>query len=381
MDSSSSSASSPTSSKRLSLGPRPLHLVDANSPFFIPSNPSTKSIRRHSSISYRSSTADSPIRNKSFKSPSFELKQRPPLTLVEKHSDLLHYIAQKESKCLELRSQLASLESELLQLKRKWERIVNRGHLDSPLTSPSSPQGNNPVLEGIVEGVQGVGRFLVSGLAIGEVSQPSPPLSRPSPAPSTRPLSRPTSPLSLSSSPFFAEANSSTSPVVSSPIQAEPSQLLMVHDTGATPTMSPNPVFELQLELQQQRRPQSDEQSTALSPVAPHLSTLTNSSMLHRRKSRDPHTRSRMLEEAGTSSSPVSDVEIQKVDIHTVRSKRAGPNSPSLPPVSSIPGLAALTVGPGSPVPGWVESVGKKWDELQRGSTFVLSAYNCPVSN
>ncbi|KAJ7236196.1 hypothetical protein C8J57DRAFT_1571050 [Mycena rebaudengoi] len=54
-------------------------------------------------------------------------RNTPPLTLAEKHADLLHFIAQKESKCLELRDQLAAHEKELLTLKRKWERIVARG--------------------------------------------------------------------------------------------------------------------------------------------------------------------------------------------------------------------------------------------------------------
>ncbi|KAJ3790454.1 hypothetical protein GGU10DRAFT_340852 [Lentinula aff. detonsa] len=57
-----------------------------------------------------------------------EERERPPLTLVEKHADLLHFIAQKESKCLELRTQLSAHEAELLQLKKKWERIVFRGY-------------------------------------------------------------------------------------------------------------------------------------------------------------------------------------------------------------------------------------------------------------
>jgi hypothetical protein len=37
------------------------------------------------------------------------------LTVISRHADLLHFIAQKESKCLELRSQLAMHEAELLQ--------------------------------------------------------------------------------------------------------------------------------------------------------------------------------------------------------------------------------------------------------------------------
>ncbi|KAJ7770608.1 hypothetical protein B0H16DRAFT_1881591, partial [Mycena metata] len=141
--------------------------------------------------------------------------ERSPVTLAEKHADLLHFIAQKESKCLELRSQLAMHEAELLQLKRKWERIVSRGftlpHNPAPpssasassyssysfAASPTTPfsasssfapshsnsnsasnSNSNPasgssanaspnpnggaVLDGIREGVQGVGRFIAA---------------------------------------------------------------------------------------------------------------------------------------------------------------------------------------------------------------------------
>ncbi|PFH45387.1 hypothetical protein AMATHDRAFT_9357 [Amanita thiersii Skay4041] len=120
-------------------------------------------------------------------------RERQPLTLAEKHADLLRFIAQKESKCLELRSQLSVHEAELLQLKRKWERIVSRS-FESPTSlcgsassasSTSSPpssfptsalsgSGSSPssasvphsggvtVLEGIKESV----RLLAAGLSI-----------------------------------------------------------------------------------------------------------------------------------------------------------------------------------------------------------------------
>ncbi|KAJ8073633.1 hypothetical protein PM082_011911 [Marasmius tenuissimus] len=67
-----------------------------------------------------------------------------PLTLAEKHADLLHFIAQKESKCLDLRTQLATHEAELLQLKKKWERIVERSF---SRTHPSSAY--NPGLSSV----------------------------------------------------------------------------------------------------------------------------------------------------------------------------------------------------------------------------------------
>ena len=95
--------------------------------------------------------------------------------MLSRHADLLQFIAQKESKCLELRQQLAIQEAELAQLKRTWARIVTRG-----ITS-SSGSGSSPPVSGvqtafssatgqddaalfsvnaIKEGVQGVGRLL-----------------------------------------------------------------------------------------------------------------------------------------------------------------------------------------------------------------------------
>ncbi|KAG8826495.1 hypothetical protein FRC17_008213 [Serendipita sp. 399] len=62
------------------------------------------------------------------------------LTLAEKHADLLQFIAQKEAKCLELRTQLATQEVELKALKAKWTSIVQRA---TPISShgTSSPGG------------------------------------------------------------------------------------------------------------------------------------------------------------------------------------------------------------------------------------------------
>ncbi|OBZ77724.1 hypothetical protein A0H81_02425 [Grifola frondosa] len=68
--------------------------------------------------------------------------ERGPLTLTEKHADLLRFIAQKESKCLDLRSQLAVHEAELAQLKRKWERIVSRG-MDRAYSAAPAPAARN----------------------------------------------------------------------------------------------------------------------------------------------------------------------------------------------------------------------------------------------
>ncbi|KAF4616318.1 hypothetical protein D9613_008809 [Agrocybe pediades] len=120
-----------------------------------------------------------------------------PVTLAEMDAEFLHFIAQKELN-------LAVHEAELLELKRKWERIVNRGfgkslspgdantHSTSPngslllASSPSpsssqshttpnfplsgvlSPTATTPgaavVFEGIKEGIQGVSMLIAAGL-------------------------------------------------------------------------------------------------------------------------------------------------------------------------------------------------------------------------
>ncbi|KAL0958323.1 hypothetical protein HGRIS_000468 [Hohenbuehelia grisea] len=118
-------------------------------------------------------------------------RRRGPLTPAEKHAELLQFIAQKESICLELRSQLAVHEAELVQLKRKWELIVSRGldvpfpaNIDYLYNSPNSSlrsgtahptaTSSSIVLEGIKEGMQGVSRLI-----LGHPITPSPAPPRP----------------------------------------------------------------------------------------------------------------------------------------------------------------------------------------------------------
>ncbi|CAE6376702.1 unnamed protein product [Rhizoctonia solani] len=83
-------------------------------------------------------------------------KDQPPpvLTLAEKHKDLLHFIAQKEAKCVELRTQLATHEADLLQLKKKWEKIVAKGN-DRQAARTST--GNGAV--DLVRGIFGLGEI------------------------------------------------------------------------------------------------------------------------------------------------------------------------------------------------------------------------------
>ncbi|KAF7973905.1 hypothetical protein HWV62_13944, partial [Athelia sp. TMB] len=119
----------------------------------------------------------------------------------------------------------------------------------------------------------------------------------------------------------------------------EDEQVLMVRDTGATPTMSPNPAFE------------------HLHHSGP-MSSNTAGAKLHRRKSQgSPPPR---------SSTEVT-VPVAATGKGGLRPKRGV--GTGLPPASSVPiGTLALTAGsPG--VGGWVGSVGKKWEEIQKGTT------------
>ncbi|KAJ1301962.1 hypothetical protein OPQ81_000799 [Rhizoctonia solani] len=103
----------------------------------------------------------------------------PVLTLAEKHKDLLHFIAQKEAKCVELRAQLATHEADLLQLKKKWEKIVAKGN-DRQAARTST--GNGAV--DLVRGIFGLGEIALppsptlpspaNGSSPGYTSSPSP---------------------------------------------------------------------------------------------------------------------------------------------------------------------------------------------------------------
>ncbi|KAG9016314.1 hypothetical protein FRB90_003312 [Tulasnella sp. 427] len=100
-------------------------------------------------------------------------------TLTEKHADLLRFIAAKESKCLELRTQLEQHEAELGVLKKKWERIVSKAKAKELATSSggsaaavatSSTHGTHQGSSSgdvVVEALMGVGRYL-GGLGLAD---------------------------------------------------------------------------------------------------------------------------------------------------------------------------------------------------------------------
>jgi len=410
---------SPATSKRHSSGgPRPLQLVDASGcqsttrplsasylQSFRAADPSpppsvTNNTKRHpqrqSSISYYSRDnerisspfvphhalsrsmsvgvsspkiggAGGDMRNAGSASNGSEVMERPPLTLAEKHADLLQFIAQKEAKCLDLRSQLAMHEAELLQLKRKWERIVSRGFQKGDGVSEAhvNPNpGNSVVLEGIKEGVQGVSRFIAAGLT-DLSSNPSPPM-RLSSAPkrghsanqSSSSASTNTTDTKSSARLSQSSASSLGDETLLSPREEEEDQELIVRDTGATPTMSPNPAFKYQKEKKERRSEATDGQ---------HFSNRNGAANIHRRRSQDvslPSPSNSSLSLGSSSTAPCED-QTSKAR------KRTSMNG--LPPVSSIPGLGSISVTGNSstqPISSWMGSATKKWEELQRGSSF-----------
>ncbi|RIA91058.1 hypothetical protein C1645_822541 [Glomus cerebriforme] len=75
-----------------------------------------------------------------------------PATPSEQHSELLHFIARKERKVLELREELKRHEEELRLLKKQWEANITKDiDEESNSNSPSSPasiSSNTNVLEG-----------------------------------------------------------------------------------------------------------------------------------------------------------------------------------------------------------------------------------------
>lgn len=365
------------------------------------------------------------------------------LTTLNRHADLLHFIAQKESKCLELRSQLSSHEAELLQLKQKWERIVNRdfgkalsstyspsvssntpstpstngssnnttqqsqGHSSNGASASSTNHGNGAVFDGFVEGMQGMGRLIAAGLT--------------SPALSSSGASSPVVPSSISRghAPSSSSARSSTlgrrianghghgrghaahmstsststaatgstsmsgstrlsqSSASSLGMGDEPilgvhkeesdtedqvgSQELMVRDTGATPTLSPNPKF-----IRRHSQPPSNSSSpVSISPPPMGLA----SSKLHRRRSREaPPLVS--LDEAEP------ELKSQDVKMPKKRSSLSGMQTGAAQTPTSIPGIGSLSA---MGAQGWVGSVGKKFEDLQNGKTYV-SACLSPFS-
>ena len=345
-----------------------------------------------------------------------------------RHADLLHFIAQKESKCLELRSQLVAHESELLQLKQKWERIVHHEFGRTVGTySPAPPQitaqgaasmtaasagsgmahaSNGAVLDGIVEGVQGVGRLLAAGLSTAGTIPVSPSPSSSSsasahartPSLAARPSpfakrgsghgghaahgsmsSTSTSAYATTSSTRLSQSSSSSLGEDAVPPRSAVApkaadgvddgvQELIVRDTGATPTMSPNPAF-----LRRHPPPPlHPSHSQPASPASrPNLDSTTTSSRILRRRSREVPLvplDSDNDDDAAAGAGADTKRALQCQDSASVKQTQARKRMSGgrLPPASSMPGA-----GLGSGL-AWVGTVGKKIEELQVGQTCVV---------
>lgn len=252
------------------------------------------------------------------------------------------------------------------------------------------------MLEGIREGVQGVSRFIAAGFATSELSSPS--TSDPQPAlRRTHSASQSNSSISTNTTKSTRFSQSSTSSIGEEPLllkddstpprEDDAVQVLIVRDTGATPTMSPNPDFVRK--QQQYEQEQEQKRPTALASCSTHSSfetepdcftslSMNKRTKMHQRRSRDNSNNAGLTisldnlrsptNSTSTSRSPSPSVDLKR---EAMRVKRATMNGSTFPPMSSIPGLASLAVAATSPpaVSSWVGSVGKKWEELQRGST------------
>ncbi|KAJ7853764.1 hypothetical protein B0H13DRAFT_2082523 [Mycena leptocephala] len=393
------------------VGPRPLQLANgpvsdglpsASLSSFSPSplTPSTPTTpnggpRRQSSITYNPSTR--PARTAGHRSTLVRsnsvggsldrrstVPERSPVTLAEKHADLLHFIAQKESKCLELRSQLAMHEAELLQLKRKWERIVSRGFtsphntsLASTSTSSGTSSGgtslleNSPnptsanggaMLDGIHKGVQGVGRFIAAFSPTTPYSPSAASYFESAKRGGTHSTSSSTSTMGTSTTKSMRLSQSSLASSLASsveepvtPDEEDPdAQVLMVHDTGATPTMSPNPAFNArrqQLQRDHERRTGASGGDSSAEAEEDFFFASAQASAAMAMSTPPPTARPATMETSTPSARP------------TAGKRASGGGIPGLTLVDSV-----------APVSAWVGSVGKKWEELQRVPTFAKNS-------
>ncbi|KAH9896988.1 hypothetical protein C8Q73DRAFT_757575 [Cubamyces lactineus] len=324
--------------------------------------------------------------------------ERPPLTLTEKHADLLRFIAQKESKCLELRSQLAAHEAELAQLKRKWERIVSRGMDRAYSSSSPHSSASGSLLSGAVkEGVQGVSRLLVAGLSDLSATPP------PKPEPSSSAPRTPILPLRTGRLHGHTTTQSTSSVSTNATSLTGGSSSVRLSQSSASSLAFDDPPFE-------NDEPESEEMSEARlkrtsisvdggtgieSPIEISPASASRAAKLHRRKSREAPPPSPSIAPLSPSPSPLSistssmqtsgrDHSKSKVKGHeqdkedykkTIkRSSLHVTAGGSIPPAASIPGLGPLASPLASAWMGSVgSSVGKKWEELQKGETFTKS--------
>ncbi|VDC07374.1 unnamed protein product [Peniophora sp. CBMAI 1063] len=282
-----------------------------------PSSSAAKENRRRSMIVGPSSTSTSPlsaapVEKEGPKEPAGEHT----LTLAEKHAPLLQFIAQKEAKCLELRSQLSAHEQELQVLKQAWERIVRRdfGKVTPSTPAPSAPPGPvNVPADGILDSMPApLARILA--------------LNPPSPAsPVTVPAqvrTQSTAPRGAAAKRMAAHAPSaSASTVASTSTTTTASTRLSQSSTSSVEPIDAEPEADTKAAI---LSPPPSVPSTPLSPFA--------SERTLRRRSREVK-KAEMLDD-DTRPSPKQDA----VDFGSLGRR----SNMSLPPPAGVPGLSGL---------------------------------------
>lgn len=366
-------------------------------------------------------------------------------------------MAQKESKCLELRSQLEMHEAELaeraysvmplrfnaylsgslssrsvsIKVKRKWQKIVNKGLECGHRSVASSTDASTTVFDGIKEGVQGVSRLLstrfsytlppsayptdLSFPTVSTQSERLPPLLNKYHCAQESNSSISTYMTSWSDSTLGRSSQSSMSSfgedrsgalVGSLCLEGEKMdgshgngesqvQVLMVRDTGATPTMSPNPEFH----QQKQRRDQDNCVSASLSTLRLNDANIEyvkpNITGDFKGQLRTCDIQATAVQEPGRISREAQ-LDLEQLDFsllapsvllsHQSSNAMCTETSPQRVPSPSLsyikPGGSALIPGfgltagvasvPSPPVFSWMDDVGKKLKELHKSSTCVV---------
>ena len=252
-----------------------------------------------------------------------------------RYADLLQFIAQKESKCLELRSHLAIHESELLELKRKWERIVRRefGRNIPSASNPASPP-TSAVLNGLVGGVR--------ALAAATTTPPlTPSMSR----------ARPSSSAVPSREPSKAASNSVSSTTSSSGPSA-----------AGSPRLSQSSMSSV-AEVKTDSDKAEGQREEIVARDSGGIKLQSPSSKVRRRRSRG-------------SQAPLADAlnALTGEDSHSDFAKRASakaasPTSVSIPGINPLSAMGLGRANLGEAAQGWVDSVGSRFAELQTGET------------
>jgi hypothetical protein len=308
---------------------------------------------------------------------------------LSRHSDLLSFIAKRESKCMELREQLAQQETELASLKRKWERIVSRaannipgsssdaspspGVRSKPLPATSGTEAVSEVVGVIRDGVTGLGRML----AMGGLGAPLAPSSQPA---SSAPIHTPVRSATRSPSvqPAVFESSSRTSSVSSITVTSPPGS------TASTGRTSLSSVTSLASEDADQDETRSD----ALLSDGGHSPTIVvQSNWLNDGE--------RSLNISHTSSPAALEVQLDEPSVPSLKSRDRsrqtldlGPSTPSprgsfnlADRLAENKALARLTSPPpSSPSSSWVPtSLNKRLEGLQKSEAYAFTLISRPA--